>query len=301
MRGRIGSSFTRVDAAICLLVALVVGAACGVAIAVTGNIRSLDVYARDRPALPTRILDRNGRLITEFFRDQKREIIRVEDISPHLIQALLTREDRHFFRHPGFRIPDTVRAAWNMVSGRFWSGGSTITQQLAGSVYADRTEITIRRKLVELWWAIQLERWLTKNEILQRYLNLVYFGEGTYGVEAASQFYFKHSARDMSVAEAAMLVIQLNRPGGNSPINHPNRARTLQRENPRPDGGARLRHGRRRRPVLSTVLGQLRFYPVEPFYRLPGTRGRITLLQRIRARPPGRVCCSVRWTCIKMA
>jgi penicillin-binding protein 1A len=229
MRGRIGSSFTRVDAAICLLVALVVGAACGVAIAVTGNIRSLDVYARDRPALPTRILDRNGRLITEFFRDQKREIIRVEEISPHLIQALLTREDRHFFRHPGFRIPDTVRAAWNMVSGRFWSGGSTITQQLAGSVYADRTEITIRRKLVELWWAIQLERWLTKNEILQRYLNLVYFGEGTYGVEAASQFYFKHSARDMSVAEAAMLVIQLNRPGGNSPINHPNRARTLQR------------------------------------------------------------------------
>ena len=230
MRGRIGSSFTRLQAAFCLLMAAAVGAACGVAIAATGNIRSLDVYERDRPALPTRILDRNGRLITEFFRDQKREIIRVEDISPHLIQALLTREDRHFFRHPGFRIPDTIRAAWNMVSGRFWSGGSTITQQLAGSVYADRTEITIRRKLVELWWAIQLERWLTKNEILERYLNLVYFGEGTYGVEAASQFYFKHSAREVSVAEAAMLVIQLNRPGGNSPINHPNRARTLQRE-----------------------------------------------------------------------
>ena len=230
MRGLTGSSFTRVQVAVCLLAALVVGAACGVAVAATGNIRSLDVYERDRPALPTRILDRHGRLITEFFRDQKREIIRVEEISPHLIQALLTREDRHFFQHPGFRIPDTIRAAWNMVSGRFWSGGSTITQQLAGSVYADRTEITIRRKLVELWWAIQLERWLTKNEILERYLNLVYFGEGTYGVEAASQFYFKHSARDVSVAEAAMLVIQLNRPGGNSPINHPNRARTLQRE-----------------------------------------------------------------------
>ena len=81
-----------------------------------------------------------------------------------------------------------------------------------------------------MWWAIQLERWLTKNEILERYLNLVYFGEGTYGVEAASQFYFKHSARDITLAEAAMLVIQLNRPGGNSPINHPNRARILQRE-----------------------------------------------------------------------
>ena len=221
---------TRAQAAVCLLVALAVGTASGLAIAATRNIRSLDVYERDRPALPTRILDRHGRLITEFFRDQKREIIRVEEISPHLIQALLTREDRHFFEHPGFRIPDTIRAAWNMISGRFWSGGSTITQQLAGTVYADRTEITIRRKLVELWWSIQLERWLTKNEIMERYLNLVYFGEGTYGVEAAAQFYFKHSARDVSLAEAAMLVIQLNRPGGNSPINHPNRARTLQRE-----------------------------------------------------------------------
>ena len=196
----------------------------------TRNIRSLDVYERDKPALPTQILDRHGRLITQFFRDQKRDIIRYEELPPHLIQALLTREDRHFFEHRGFRIPDTVRAAWNMVTGRFWSGGSTITQQLAGSIYADRSEITIRRKLVELWWAIQLERWLTKNEILERYLNLVYFGEGTYGVEAASQFYFKHSARDITLAEAAMLVIQLNRPGGNSPINHPNRARILQRE-----------------------------------------------------------------------
>ena len=196
----------------------------------TRNIRSLDVYDRDKPALPTQILDRHGRIITQFFRDQKRDIIRYEELPPHLIQALLTREDRHFFEHRGFRIPDTIRAAWNMVSGRFWSGGSTITQQLAGSIYADRSEITIRRKLVELWWAIQLERWLTKNEILERYLNLVYFGEGTYGVEAASQFYFKHSARDITLAEAAMLVIQLNRPGGNSPINHPNRARILQRE-----------------------------------------------------------------------
>ena len=230
MRARTGFSLSLLQVAICLLVALAVGVVSGLAIGATGNIRSLDVYGRDRPALPTRILDRHGRLITEFFRDQKRDIIRVEDISPHLIQALLTREDRHFFVHSGFRIPATIRAAWNMVIGRFWSGGSTITQQLAGSVYADRTEITIRRKLVELWWAIQLERWLTKNEILERYLNLVYFGEGTYGVEAASQFYFKHSARDMTLAEAAMLVIQLNRPGGNSPINHPNRARTLQRE-----------------------------------------------------------------------
>ncbi len=214
--------------AACTLAAAGVGALLGLALATTSNIRGLD--EPDRPALPARILDRHGRLITEFFRDEKREIIRIEEIPPHLVHALLTREDRHFFRHRGFRIPDIVRAAWHLATGQFRSGASTITQQLAGSLYADRSEFSIRRKLVELWWAIQLERWLTKNEILERYLNLVYFGKGTHGVEAASQFYFKHSAREVTLAESAMLVIQLNRPGGNSPINYPNRARPLQLE-----------------------------------------------------------------------
>ena len=212
----------------CSLVATATGVLLGLAVATTVNIRGVD--EPDQPALPTQILDRHGRLITEFFRNEKRELIRIEEIPPHLIHAMLTREDRHFFEHRGFRIPDTLRAAWNMATGQFRSGASTITQQLAGSLYADRSEISIRRKLVELWWAVQLERWLTKNEILERYLNLVYFGKGTHGVEAASQFYFKHSAREVTLAESAMLVIQLNRPGGNSPITYPNRARPLQRE-----------------------------------------------------------------------
>lgn len=214
--------------ALLVLLAIFLGIGLGTAIAGSRNIRGLDIYATDRPALPTQILDRKGRLITQFFSDEKREIIRFEELPPHLIDALLTREDRHFFEHPGFRIPDILRAAWTTIRGRFGGGASTITQQLAGTLFADRSEITLRRKLVELWYAIQLERWLTKDEILERYLNLVYFGEGTYGIEAASQFYTGHSARDISVAEAAMLVVQLNRPGGNSPFINPNKAKELQ-------------------------------------------------------------------------
>lgn len=216
-----------VSAALLLLTAGL-GAGLGLAFAGTRNIRGLDIYETGRPALPTQLLDREGRLITEFFSVEKREIIRFEELPPHLIDALLTREDRHFYRHPGFRVPDIVRAAWTTLRGRFGGGASTITQQLAGTLFADRSEITLRRKLRELWYAIQLERWLTKDEILERYLNLVYFGEGTYGIEAAAQFYTGRSARDITVAEAAMLVVQLNRPGGNSPFTDPNRARDLQ-------------------------------------------------------------------------
>lgn len=214
-----------------LLLSAGIGTGLGLAFAGTRNIRGLDIYGTDRPALPTQILDRQGRLITQFFSVEKREIIRFEELPRHLIDALLTREDRHFYRHRGFRVPDILRATWTTLRSGFGGGASTITQQLAGSLFADRSEITLRRKLVELWYAIQLERWLTKDEILERYLNLVYFGEGTYGIEAAAQFYTGHSARDITVAEASMLVVQLNRPGGNSPFTFPNRARELQMNN----------------------------------------------------------------------
>ena len=227
-RARIRPRTAALLVAALLLLTAGVGTGLGLAFAGTHNIRGLHIYGAGRPALPTRILDREGRLITQFFSVEKREIIRFEELPSHLIDALLTREDRHFYRHPGFRVPDMLRATWTTLRGRFGGGASTITQQLAGTLFADRSEITLRRKLVELWHAIQLERWLTKDEILERYLNLVYFGEGTYGIEAAAQFYTGHSARYITVAEAAMLVVQLNRPGGNSPFTYPNRARELQ-------------------------------------------------------------------------
>jgi penicillin-binding protein 1A len=212
------------------LVALLIGLSLGLSLAATRNIRNLENLQEIKPALPTQILDKNGLLITQFFSEEKREMIAIDEIPEYLINALLTREDQHFYEHRGFRVMYILTAAWDIVTGRSFRGGSTLTQQLAGHLHADRTDISLRRKLVELWWAIQLERQLTKNEILERYLNLMYFGHNTYGVEAASQFYFRHSARDITLAESAMLVIQLASPGRYSPINHPNRARVIQKE-----------------------------------------------------------------------
>ncbi len=212
------------------LLAVIIGVTVGLALATTKNIQNAESLQDIKPALPTRILDRNGRLITQFFSEEKREIVSIDEIPDHLIDAVLTREDKYFYRHKGFRIVYILQAAWDIVSGRVFRGGSTITQQLAGTLYADRTDISLKRKLVELWWAVQLERQLSKNEILERYLNLMYFGHNTYGVETASQFYFKHSVRDITLAESAMLAIQLASPSLYSPINHPDRARKIQRE-----------------------------------------------------------------------
>ncbi len=210
--------------------ALFIGIVFGIIFAETKNITNTEQIGDYKPSLPSQILDINGNLITEFFSDEKREIIPINDLPKHLIYALITREDRDFFKHNGFSFKGTARAAWNILLGRYVSGGSTITQQVAGRHYADRSQQTLKRKLVELWWALQIEKTLSKYEILELYLNESYFGHNTYGVEAASQFYFKHSAREMSVAESALLVIQLANPARYSPIKHPNRAKKIQTE-----------------------------------------------------------------------
>lgn len=208
---------------------LAIGVVTGVAIASVENIFDIEQHHNQRSALPSQVLDRHGRLITEFFSDENRELVTIDELPSHLIYALITREDQTFFDHRGFSFRGTARAAWNLLRNRYVSGGSTITQQLAGHLYADRSEFSVYRKIRELWWALQLERHWTKYEILEAYLNRMWFGHGNYGVEAASQFYFGHSARDLSVAESVMLVIQLANPSLYSPIRRPNEARMMQR------------------------------------------------------------------------
>jgi len=210
------------------LTALGIGIGLGLTLASTRNLKAAEELAEYKPAIPSQILDRNGDLITEIFSEEKRDIISIDEVPKHLIYAFITREDRNFFQHNGFSLIGTIRAAWNIVTGRYFSGGSTITQQVAGKLFADRTTITIKRKFRELWYAFQLERNLTKNQILELYMNKEYFGHNTYGVETASQFYFGHSAREISLAESAMLVIQLANPARYSPINHPERAKIIQ-------------------------------------------------------------------------
>ena len=212
-----------------VLTAIAVGISLGLALATQRNIQTLEEHADGELALPTQVLDRQGRLITEFFSTERRDLISLDELPSHLVYALVVREDRDFFDHNGFSLRGTLRAAWNILSREYVSGGSTITQQLAGHMFDDRDEFSIARKLRELWWAFQLERSWTKNEILEVYLNRMYFGHNTYGVEAASQFYFGKSAPDLTPAESAMLVIQLANPARYSPLQHPDRARRMQR------------------------------------------------------------------------
>jgi penicillin-binding protein 1A len=209
--------------------ASIIGIALGFSLAETANIKNQENFVEFAPALPTKILDINGNLITEFSAEEKREMISLSVLPRHLIYAVLAREDPHFYSHQGFTIKAIARAAFGQLTGNSLGGGSTITQQVAGTLYTNRSERTLRRKIKELWWAIQMERRYTKNEILEIYLNYMYMGPGTYGVEAASKYFFGHSARDITLAEAAVLVIQLSSPSRYNPLDNPNVAMNRQR------------------------------------------------------------------------
>lgn len=202
----------------------------GFGISETQNIKNSEYISTFDTALPTKLLDINGELITEFASDEKREIISLNQLPQHMLDALLTREDRIFYSHHGFSFKAVMRAVVGKLTGRSLGGGSTLTQQIAGTIYCDRTEMSIMRKIKELWWAVQMERRLSKNEILELYLNKIYFGGGTYGVNAASKYYFGHSAEQITPAEAAILVIQLSNPAFYNPFDHPNRAMDRQKD-----------------------------------------------------------------------
>jgi penicillin-binding protein 1A len=209
--------------------ASIIGIALGFSLAETSNIKNQENFVEFAPALPTKILDVNGTLITEFSAEEKREMVSLGVLPRHLIHAVLAREDPNFYSHRGFTVKSIARATVGQILGRNWGGGSTITQQVAGTLYTNRAERKVRRKVKELWWAIQIERRYTKNEILEIYLNYMYMGAGTYGVEAASKFFFGHSAKDITLAEAAVLVIQLSSPNNYNPRANPNVAMNRQR------------------------------------------------------------------------
>lgn len=206
------------------------GALLGWALSETKNIENSEYISEFDTALPTKLLDINGEVITEFASDEKREIISYQQLPQHLIDALITREDRIFFSHKGFSVKAVMRAIFGKLTGKSLGGGSTLTQQIAGTLYCDRTDMSYTRKIKELWWAIQMERRYSKNEILELYLNKIYFGGGTYGVNAASKYYFGHGATEITPAEAAILVIQLSNPAFYNPFDHPNRAMDRQKD-----------------------------------------------------------------------
>jgi membrane peptidoglycan carboxypeptidase len=150
-------------------------------------------------------------------------------ISPAVLRALVAIEDEHFYQHHGIDTIGLARAAWDdMKAGRLVEGGSTITAQLAKNAYLGGSDRTIPRKLEDLVLAAKLERRYDKRQILEMYLNLAYYGEGAYGIGAASERYFGVSPAHLDVAEAALLAGLVQAPGYNDPWCHPDQARARQ-------------------------------------------------------------------------
>lgn len=210
--------------------AIFFGAGLGLALSNTKFIKDNEQFTEFSTSLPTKLLDINGELITELASEEKREIISIRDLPQCMLDALITREDRLFYSHHGYSVKALFRAVFGKLTGMSLGGGSTLTQQIAGTLFCDRTDMSIRRKLKELWWAIQMERRYTKDEILELYLNKIYFGGGTYGVSAASKYYFGHDATEITPAKAAILVIQLSNPAFYNPFEYPNRAMDRQKD-----------------------------------------------------------------------
>ena len=158
---------------------------------------------------------------------ERRTRIRIADLPQHVYNAFIAVEDRRFWGHAGVDFPRTVRAFIDFVIGGYGGGGgSSITQQLAGNMFAgsvDRRDISVRRKLREMRVAIDLERAYGKREILESYLNQINF-EGFFGVQAAAQRYFGKTASQLNLPEAATLAAIPRNPAGYNPIRNPHRA-----------------------------------------------------------------------------
>ncbi|WNY65253.1 penicillin-binding protein 1A [Borreliella carolinensis] len=199
------------------------------AISKTINIQKDKNFGYINPAVPSRLLDINGKQITQFISDENRELMPLRKMPDNLINTLLIREDIGFFSHRGFSLMGIFRAAFNIVLGRYFSGGSTLTQQLAKLLYTNQARRSILRKLHEIWWAIQLEKKLSKYEILEKYLNKVYFGNGNYGIVAASKFFFGKSVNKINTAESVMMIIQLPNAKLYSPLYNPEFSKKIQR------------------------------------------------------------------------
>ncbi|MDD5547918.1 MAG: transglycosylase domain-containing protein [Candidatus Pacebacteria bacterium] len=166
----------------------------------------------------TKIYDRTGTvLLYEIHGEEKRTVIPFDQIPEIIKKATLTIEDKNFYNHPAFDWRGTLRAVYiDLKEGRLAQGGSTITQQLARNVFLSR-EKKIIRKIKELLVAIELEKNYTKDKILDLYLNQIPYGGNAYGIEAASQTYFKKSAKDLNIAESALLVSLPKAPSYYSP------------------------------------------------------------------------------------
>ena len=180
-----------------------------------------------RPNESTRIFDRTGKLVANIHGDEDRVVVPLSEISPNIQRAVLAVEDNRFYQHQGVDIRGTFRAAASNFSGDDVQGGSTVTQQLVKNLFLS-PERSIRRKIAEAILAVRVERHYDKNKILEFYLNQVYFGNQSYGIEKAARRYFRKPAKELTIAESALLAGLLKAPEGLSPYTRPEAARERQ-------------------------------------------------------------------------
>lgn len=220
--GRLALFFTSV------LVAGILGAFGGLAVTLSRlpDVTKLQHYV---PHETTKIFDKDGHLLANVHGEENRVVLPLHDIPKSLQHAVIAMEDTDFYEHYGINPKGIGRALLvNVAEGQTVEGASTLTQQLAKNLFLEPAK-TLPRKIAEAWLAIQIEHHYGKSQILEMYLNQVYWGHNAYGVEAAALNYFGKSSRKLTLAESAMLAGILRGPEYFSPYRNPKGATKLQR------------------------------------------------------------------------
>ncbi len=205
-------------------VALVAGLVLALALP---NLPSLEALTDYQPKIPLRVYTADGVLIGEFG-EERRSVVSIASVPPQLKNAILAAEDERFYQHTGIDYLGVLRAAWaNAVTGDRRQGASTITMQVARNFFLS-SEKTVSRKVYEVLLAFKIEHSLSKDQILELYINQIYLGQRAYGFAAASETYFGRSMEKLSIAQAAMLAGLPKAPSSYNPIANPPRARQRQ-------------------------------------------------------------------------
>lgn len=191
---------------------------------VISGLPSLEELENPRPVLASKVYSADGELIGQFFIENRIETS-IDSLPKHLVDALISTEDRRFYDHWGVDVPRFFKAMIkNIFTLTFREGASTITQQLSKNLYnlkgrGENKLDTAVRKIREWITSIQIEKNFTKNEILELYLNVSYFGKSAYGIESAAQVYFNKKASELTLPESAVFIALLKSPDGYDPVN----------------------------------------------------------------------------------
>src|ERR1700677_2891223 len=213
----------RLPFGVLVLASPLIGATAGLLLVYTTDLPQVEALEAYRPSSVTELYDNHGRVIGSFAL-QRRVVANYDDFAPVLREALVSIEDKDFYKHSGINFWRIVGAAYRDIeSGGKVQGASTLTMQLARNLFLS-PDCSFHRKVQETLLAIQIERRFTKPQIFTLYANQIFLGHGVYGFEAASEFYFSKPARKLTLAEATLLAGLPKGPGVYSPINHPDRA-----------------------------------------------------------------------------